>query len=88
MKTDALMILLIAAMPTGALAQSADTSYCNALSATYLKYVNNPGTGRGNQPPSATISDAQNQCASNPSAGIPVLERALKGARVSLPPRG
>jgi hypothetical protein len=88
MKKNAFTFLLIAAMATGALAQSADTTYCNALSATYLKYVNNPDTGRGNQPPSATISEAQQQCASNPAAGISVLERALKDARVNLPPRG
>jgi len=88
MKKNAIILLLIAAMPAVALAQSADTNYCNALSATYLKYVNNPGTGRGNQPPSATIGEAQNQCDRNPAAGIPVLERALKDARVNLPPRG
>lgn len=88
MKKNAFMFLLIAAMPAIAWAQSADTNYCNALSATYLKYVNNPGTGRGNQPASATVSEAQGQCAANPAAGIPVLERALKDARVNLPPRG
>jgi hypothetical protein len=88
MNKNALIFLLIAMLPAGALAQSADTNYCNALSATYLKYVNNPNSGRGNQPASATIGDAQNQCATNPAAGIPVLERALKDARVSLPPRG
>ncbi len=88
MKKNAFMFLLIAAMPAIAWAQSADTNYCNALSATYLKYVNNPGTGRGSQPASATVSEAQGQCAANPAAGIPVLERALKDARVNLPPRG
>jgi hypothetical protein len=88
MKKNAFMYLLIAAMPAGASAQSADTTYCNALSATYEKYVNNPSGGRGNQPAKATISDAQQQCAGNPAAGITVLERALKDARVNLPPRG
>jgi hypothetical protein len=87
MKTNTLIFLLIAAMPTGALAQSADTNYCNALSATYEKYVNNPTGGRGNSPANVRISDAQSQCVSNPAAGIPVLERALKDARVNLPPR-
>jgi hypothetical protein len=88
MKKNALIFLLIGALPTGASAQSADTTYCNALSATYEKYVNNPTGGRGNQPASATISGAQQQCALNPAAGIPVLERVLKDARVNLPPRG
>jgi hypothetical protein len=88
MNKNTLIFLLIAALPAVASAQSADTTYCNALGATYEKYVNNPSGGRGNQPASATISEAQRQCAGNPAAGIPVLERALKDARVSLPPRG
>lgn len=88
MKKNAFMFLLIATMPAVAWAQSPDTNYCNALSATYEKYVNNPSGGRGNQPASATIAEAQRQCAGSPAAGIPVLERALKDARVNLPPRG
>ena len=88
MKKNALIFLLIAALPAGASAQSADTNYCDALSASYEKYVNNPSGGRGNQPASATIAEAQRQCAGSPAAGIPVLERALKDARVNLPARG
>ena len=88
MKKNMLIFLLIAAMPTGALAQSADTTYCKALSATYEKYVNNPSGGRGNQPARVRVSEAQQQCASNPAAGIAVLERALKDARIDLPPHG
>ena len=87
-KKNAFMFLLMAALPAGALAQSADSNYCTALSATYDKYVNDPVGGRGNQPANVTISRAKQQCASNPAAGIPVLEQALKDRRVSLPPRG
>jgi len=81
-------LLVAAALPATALAQSADTAYCQALSARYDKYVNNPGTGRGNSPPLAGITKAQSQCDSNPAPAIPVLEKALRDARVGLPPRG
>jgi hypothetical protein len=80
-------LLMAAALPAAALAQSADTTYCRALSATYDKYVNNPSMGRGNQPPVAGIGRAQSQCDDNPAAAIPVLEKALRDARISLPPR-
>ncbi len=66
---------------------SSDKAYCNALSATYDRYVTNPNMGRGNQRLTASIGQAQAQCASNPAAGIPVLEKALKDARIDLPPR-
>jgi hypothetical protein len=75
-------------LPTTAFAQSADTQYCAALVAKYDRYVNNPDQGRGFQPTSAAITEAKAKCASNPAAGIPVLERALKDAKVDLPPRG
>jgi hypothetical protein len=88
MKMNTFMVLLLAALPAASFAQSPDTSYCNALGATYDKYVNNPSGGRGNYPANVTISDARLKCATNPAAGIPVLERALKDARVDLPPRG
>jgi len=94
MKTSRLLV--IAAFPlvlslgagTQTQAQSADTQYCMALSSKYDRYVNNPSMGRGSQPQNATIGEAQSQCATNPAGAIPTLERALKDARVDLPPRG
>jgi len=79
-------LLVAAALPAAALAQSADTTYCRALSATYNKYVNNPSNARG-KPPVAKVGRAQSQCDDNPAAAIPVLEKALRDARISLPPR-
>jgi hypothetical protein len=38
--------------------------------------------------PTAAIGDAKASCASNPAVGIPVLEKALKDARIDLQPRG
>jgi len=79
-------LLVAAALPAAALAQSADTTYCRALGATYDKYVNNPSNARG-KPPVAEVGRAQSQCDDNPAAAIPVLEKALRDARISLPPR-
>lgn len=78
-------VLLVAAglvLPAAVFAQSADdVNYCNSLSAT-TRTVNRGADPQGN------IANAMAQCSSNPAAGIPVLERALKDARVNLPPRG
>jgi len=69
------------AMPFAALAQSADAKYCAALSAEYRK-LNSSNT-------SGVQSDAMAKCAADDTAaGIPVLEKALKDAKVTLPPRG
>jgi hypothetical protein len=67
-------------MPFAALAQSADAKYCAALSAEYRKL--NPAQSSG------TEADAMAKCAAGDTAtGIPILEKALKDAKVTLPPR-
>ncbi len=78
---------LALALPATASAQSADSKYCAALGAQYDRYVNNVNLGRGVAPPSAKIEGAKANCANNPAAGIPVLEKALTDAKVQLPPR-
>jgi hypothetical protein len=66
--------------PLAAVAQSSDATYCQALAETYRKI------GVANT--DAAIPEAINQCnQGNTAAGIPVLEKALKDAKVSLPPR-
>ena len=80
-------ILMAVGLPAAALAQSPDTAYCQTLSATYDKYVNNPNMGRATAPPLAAVTRAQSQCGKDPAAAIPVLEKALRDARISLPPR-
>jgi hypothetical protein len=64
-----------------AFAQSDDVSYCKQLSSLVRTVT------RGNTPSGAT-ADAMAQCEFNPGSGIPVLERVLTDAKVSLPPRG
>ena len=64
-----------------AFAQSDDVSYCKQLSSLVRTVT------RGNTPSGAT-ADAMAQCDFNPGSGIPVLEKVLTDAKVSLPPRG
>jgi hypothetical protein len=70
------------AVPFAAIAQSTDAAYCETLSKLYAKEV-------GSNPASGDVPMAVAKCkAGDTAAGIPVLEKALKDAKVSLPPRG
>lgn len=75
------------AMPLGAFAQSASTQsadarYCDALIEVYRDSVAKTAD------PAATVPVAISKCQSgDTAAGIPVLEKALTDARVTLPPR-
>ena len=80
----ALAAVLPLAIGTGALAQSADTAYCNALGSKYTQYV---ARGRHGVDPNVSVDTAMSKCQSDPGGSIPVLERALQGAKVDLPPR-
>lgn len=84
MKTLAICLLATTVLaPFAVFAQSpaADAKYCRDLYETYRKI------GVANT--DASIPEAANQCnKGNTAAGIPVLEKALKDAKVSLPPRG
>ena len=79
---------LAALLPFGAAAQTSDADYCKALTQKYEAYVSNMAVGRS---PTATAADgtvAIAECkAGNTAAGIPVLERKLRDAKVDLPPR-
>ena len=79
--------LIVLVLPFAAAAQSADAAYCDALIRDYYRYViklgSHPNTG------SLDGNVAVEQCrAGNTAAGIPVLERKLRGAGVELPGRG
>jgi Ni/Co efflux regulator RcnB len=68
------------ALPFAAMAAMTDAQYCEALSVEYRKLNTDASTG-----PQA---DAMAQCkAGNTAAGIPVLEKALKDGKVTLPSR-
>jgi hypothetical protein len=78
MKTVVICVLATMVLtPIAALAD--DASYCAALSKLYREV----STGTT----SAAAAEAMNQCSQGNYAGIPVLEKALTDAKVSLPAR-
>jgi hypothetical protein len=77
----AIVISAAIVLPFGALAQTADVDYCNKLSATYRSVV------MGNSTPDATIPEAMSKCSSSPASAIPILEKALKDNKMTLPSR-
>ena len=78
-----------ALLPFGASAQTTDTDYCKALTQKYEAYISNMSVGRSPGPGTVDGSVAIAQCKDgNTAAGIPVLERKLRDARIDLPPRG
>jgi hypothetical protein len=82
MKTlTAMVVCASVAMPLFAYAQSAaDVAYCNKLSQSY-RATNVANT------PDAVVPTAMSKCASAPGEAIPVIEKALKDAKVTLPKR-
>jgi hypothetical protein len=83
-----LPILLTASISSTALAQTEDSVYCGALIQRFERYVIKVGS----QSPNTGSLDgnvAVAQCrAGNTAAGIPVLEKKLRDAKVDLPARG
>ena len=80
-KTKALVACFVFGLPSTAFAQSADAKYCQALADVYRKTVAHDTT------PNAAVPTAIAQCQAGDTSGIPVIERALKDAKVDLPPR-
>ena len=79
---------LVLALPLAASAQSNDAKYCSALVAKYEQYLD-MNSKKGAQPQSLDSKVAVEKCkAGDTVAGIPVLEQALKNAKLDLPPRG
>jgi hypothetical protein len=80
--TKVLLAAAAFALPFAAAAQSNDAKYCKALSDTYRQTVAKDTT------PNADVPVAMAKCeAGDPAVGIPILEKALKDAKVNLPPR-
>jgi hypothetical protein len=68
-------------LPFAAFAQMSDADYCNKLSSTYRSVV------MGNSTPDAAVPEAMSKCSSSPATSIPILEKALKDNKVTLPTR-
>jgi hypothetical protein len=72
----------------GAPAWADDVAYCKSLAKTYERYVVKIDSGHTVQRGSTDASVALEQCRNGNTAGIPVLERELRNAKVDLPARG
>lgn len=84
MRGIALMLVILIALPLPAARAQDDQAYCRQLSELYRRYVQ-PQLGRKVDVEALLALD---QCASKPTAAIPVLEKKLKGAQVALPGGG
>jgi hypothetical protein len=66
-----------------------DRQYCDALVDKYRAYVSDPSRGHSARSPDVEYEVAISKCRSgDTAAGIPPLEKALRGAKVDLPSRG
>lgn len=84
--TRTLLAFACVALPFAASAQSNDSKYCTALGDKYNTYVL-ASSGKSHNTASPDIANAISKCASDPATAIPVLEKALNDAKVSLPAR-
>ena len=67
-------------LPFAAFGQSADAKYCEALSTKYREV----SSFQSDSPQAVAMAKCK---AGDTASGIPVLEKALKNAKVPLPPR-
>jgi hypothetical protein len=82
MKTTLTFLVTCASLvlPFAAFGQSADAKYCEALSTKYREV----SSFQSDSPEAVAMAKCK---AGDTAAGIPVLEKALKDAKVPLPPR-
>ncbi|HTR83803.1 MAG TPA: hypothetical protein VMI56_04960 [Reyranella sp.] len=86
MRLPASLLLSFTLLAPAAMAQSPDSKYCSALAEKYDAYIDTQGDKGGAATPIAIVT-AVGKCTSDPVAAIPVLEKALKAARLDPPPR-
>jgi hypothetical protein len=84
--TRTLLAFACVALPFAASAQSKDSKYCSALGDKYNTYVLSSG-GKSHNTTPPDIANAISKCSSDSASAIPVLEKALNAAKVSLPAR-
>ena len=80
-------LLLGVAVSFSVTARADDVGYCKALAQAYERYVVKLDSGHTVQRGSTAASLALEQCRNGNTAGIPVLERELRNARIELPAR-
>ena len=81
---------LALALASTASAQSKDVTYCQALAGKYQEFVAHGSGGRhgGSDNQNIDARMAADKCMKGDTSGIPVLEHALKDAKIELPARG
>lgn len=81
MKTLTTCLIAVALVVPFSAAYADDASYCAAMSKLYRDY-------RANNSIDSTVTTAMAKCAAgNTAEGIPVLEKALTNAKITLPKR-
>lgn len=75
-------------VPVAASAQQGDAAYCSTLAQTYERYVGSNALSHRGQQRDSKVDAAIAQCPTNSAGAIPVIEQALRNARIDLPPRG
>jgi hypothetical protein len=74
-------------LPVAVSAQSANSTYCAALAQKYEQYLD-MNTGHNQQPQSLDARAGVEKCKAGDVSGIPAIEKALRNAKIDLPPRG
>jgi len=82
-----LILALLAALPSSALAQADDRAYCNKLGALASRYIGSAG-GEGRMSPDLNVLGAIDDCnKGRTDKAIPYLEKRLRDSRITVPPR-
>ncbi len=81
-----LLAIVAISLPAAAFAQSGDAGYCRALVAKYEAYLDQ-SQKRGESPQTVSSKVAVEKCKAGDPSGIPDIEKALKDAKIDLPPR-
>ena len=79
-----LLAVIAVSLPTVAVAD--DAAYCRALVAKYEAYLDQ-SQRRGEAPQNVASKVAVEKCKAGDTSGIPDIEKALKDAKLDLPPR-
>jgi hypothetical protein len=83
-----LIVCAAMAAPTVASAQQNDAAYCAALGKKYESYIGDSTAAHKGQQRDSKVDVAISKCSTDTAGSIGVLEKALKDAKVDLPPRG
>jgi hypothetical protein len=81
-----LLALIAVSLPAAAFAQPGDVGYCRALVAKYEAFLDQ-SQKKGEAPQDVAAKVAIEKCKAGDTSGIADIEKALKDAKLDLPPR-